>query len=298
MTCTLLRTPSTGRGLLFIGFAAITWGVGGFAAAILYGTSGLGPVAVSFWRFLGGLVLLTAARRGRHPLRARVRRVLLTGLGSAIYQTAYYAAIPLAGLAVSTVVTLGTGPVLTAVGARLFLGERLGRPAALTVAASVVGLVILVQPFDGRASAAGVAVALLSAAGYTAVTLLSRAWRGHDDPLDSALGGFAVSAALVLPIALAQGILPHAAHLAGTIGWLAFLGAVPTALAYALFFTGLRTVRATTASVVALLEPVAAAVLAVAILHERLTLPAYLGGAVLLGSVMLLARQEGRTKEA
>jgi DME family drug/metabolite transporter len=294
---------SVGRGLFFIAFAATAWGVGGFVAAILYRTSGLGPIAVSFWRFVGGVALLLAVR----PLvtagaaagtawRAGPRRMILTGIGFAVYQTAYYAAIQLTGLAIGTVVTLGAGPVLIAVGARLFLGERLGVRGLITVAASLVGLVLLTGLRDAGAAPLGVAVALLSATGYAAVTLFSRASsaRHTDDALDSALGGFAVGAVCLLPLAAVQGLLPSSSHVGGTLGLLAFLGAVPTALAYAMFFAGLSTVRATTASVVALVEPVAAAVLAVAVLGERLTPAAYAGGAVLLASVAVLALRESR----
>jgi DME family drug/metabolite transporter len=159
----------------------------------------------------------------------------------------------------------------------------------LLILASLVGLVLLVSPSGAvPVSAGGVGLALLSAAGYAAVTLLSRASRSTDDPLDAALGGFAVAAVLVLPLATLQGLLPTAGHWAETAGLLAFLAAFPTALAYVAFFTGLRAIRATTASMIALVEPVAAAVLAVAVLGEHLTLLAYTGGVVLLAAVALL----------
>jgi DME family drug/metabolite transporter len=77
-----------------------------------------------------------------------------------------------------------------------------------------------------------------------------------------------------------------------TVGLLLYLVAVPTAVAYALFFAGLAVVRATTASVVALVEPVTAAVLGVGLFGERLTGPAVLGGAMLMGTVLLLVRAE------
>ncbi len=287
---------STARGIWLIAFAATAWGVGGFVAAILYRTSGLGPVAVSFWRFVGGLVLL-AAIRGlvSGPWRAGGRRILLTGIGFAVYQTAYYAAIPHAGLAVATVVTLGTGPVLIALGARVFLRERLGRSASSLILASLIGLLLLVRPSGSDISPAGVGLALLSAGGYAAVTLLSRASHGTDDALDSALGGFAVGAVLVLPLAVMQGLLPTAGRWDETAGMLAFLGVAPTALAYLAFFSGLRAVRATTASMVALVEPLAASVLAVVVLGERLAVAGYIGGAVLLASIALLSRAERNT---
>jgi DME family drug/metabolite transporter len=93
---------------------------------------------------------------------------------------------------------------------------------------------------------------------------------------------FAVGTCVLLPAALLSGLWPHGGGPLA-VGLLGYLGAVPTALAYALFFAGLRTVRAATASVVALLEAVTAAAVGVAALHE------HLGAAALAGAVLLLA---------
>jgi DME family drug/metabolite transporter len=283
-------------GIWLVAAAATSWGVGGFVAAVLYRSSGLGPVGVSFWRFVGGLVLLAALRPFiGSPWRAGLRRVLLTGAGFAVYQTAYYAAIPRAGLAVATVVTLGTGPILIALGSWLFLREPLSLWGSFLILVSLVGLVLLVSPSGAvPVSATGVGLALLSAGGYAAVTLLSRASRSTDDPVDAALGGFAVAAVLVLPLAALEGLLSTTGHWAETAGLLAFLAAFPTALAYVAFFAGLRAIRATTASMIALVEPVAAAALGVAVLREHLTLRAYAGGLLLLVAVVALTRVESQ----
>lgn len=293
------RSLPVGRGLFFIAFAAVAWGVGGFVAAVLYDHSGLGPIAVTFWRYLGGLILLAAMRplrKAGKPGEAQTagwRWLVVNGLGMALYQTAYYVAIDLAGVAVVTVVVLGSGPVLVAVGARVFLGERLGRTGAATVAVSLAGLALLVgEGGAGSSLFSGLAVALVSAAGYAAVTLLNRA--AKDDPYDSALGGFVVGAVALLPLALVEGLLPTRGGVAETVGLLAFLGAVPTALAYALFFAGLTVVRATTASVVALVEPVAAMALGVLVLHEPLTGWSAAGAGLLLSSVVVLTVTEGQ----
>ncbi|WP_433082614.1 DMT family transporter [Dactylosporangium sp. CA-052675] len=288
---------SVGLNLSFIALAAVSWGLGGFVAAVLYDHSGLGPIAVTFWRYAGGLALLAALRpflRTATGRRAKPATRILNGLGMAVYQTAYYVAIALGGVGIVTVVTLGSGPILIAIGARLFLGERLGRAGSATVAASVAGLVLLVlrSPGAGPHPLAGIAVALVSAAGYAAVTLLNRAQA--DDPFDSALSGFAVGVVALLPIAAVEGLLPRADGLGETVALLAFQGAVPTALAYALFFRGLTVVRATTASVVALSEPLAAVALGALVLHERLTPWSAAGGAILLACVAALAVQERR----
>jgi DME family drug/metabolite transporter len=82
--------------------AAVAWGTGGAVAAVLYRTSGLGPIAVSFWRFVVGAALLVAAAPLlRSPAGSSVRELVRTrpgwlvgiGAGLAISQSAYFAAV-------------------------------------------------------------------------------------------------------------------------------------------------------------------------------------------------------------
>ncbi|MEV4527017.1 EamA family transporter [Streptosporangium sp. NPDC049304] len=360
---------SVRRGLLYVSIAATAWGTGGAAGALLHQTGGLGPVAVSFWRFAAGAAVLLLARflfglgrpgttetpttirrnrptgwnrtpgktqhtarltttprtRPAEPLvtdrrdrptgwnpaaeetrpngpfsvlrRARparrgpmLRRILVTGVAMAVYQTAYFAAIAESGLAVATVVTIGATPVLVASGGLLLLGERLSATGSGAVAIALTGLAMLT--LDGGSatfSAAGIGWALLSAAGYAGVTLLNRA--SPDEPYATAMGGFVVGGLCLLPVALGQGLLPSGDPLAS---WavVVYLGTVPTALAYGLFFTGLVAVRATTAAVISLVEPVGAAILGILLLGERLTPAAVCGSVLLLGAVALLALKE------
>jgi drug/metabolite transporter, DME family len=269
---------------IYLVVAAVAWGTGGAVASLLYQESGLGPVAVSFWRFVVGAVLLAVFVRPR-DLRIRPR-LLLLGLGMAISQTAYFAAVGQSGVAVATVVTLGVSPLLVAVGERLLLAERISHRQGLVLVAAIGGLCLLVLA-DGvkaPASASGIALALLSGATYAGVILIQRGDGSGADPYHGALMSFAIGALCLLPLALLEGILPSRG--AGpTVAMLLYLGAVPTALAYGLFFAALGRIRATTASVVALLEPVTAAAIGVTLLHERLTVAALTGAMVLLLAV-------------
>ncbi|MFC4504711.1 MULTISPECIES: DMT family transporter [Streptomyces] len=298
---------SVGRGLLYLIVAGVAWGTAGAAASLVYRTSDLGAVALSFWRCAAGLVLLLVARflrpgprsltPSREPLRRRVFRTVVTGLGLTVFQTAYFAAVSATGLAVATVVTLGAGPVLIALGARLFLGERLGGGGTLAVGGALAGLAVLVLGGDGTAvRPAGVLIALLSAAGYSATTLVTRRW-GRDGGADASattVGAFAVTALCLLPFALAEGIVPHSTDPGLVLALLGYIAAVPTALAYALYFAGAAVVRSATVSVIMLLEPVSAAVLAVALLGEPLTAATLAGTLLMLGSVTGLALAESR----
>ncbi|MFB6572923.1 DMT family transporter [Streptomyces noursei] len=301
-----------GRGLAYVSLAATAWGTAGAAAALLYRGSGLGPLALTFWRTFGGLLLLLAVRAVRRnrtraadagrlpaePSRRRAVRVAVTGIALAAFQAAYFAAVETTGLAVGTVITMGAGPVLIAVGARLTMGERLGAGGALAVGGALGGLLILVLGGAGAATVRplGVGYALLSAAACAVMTLATRRFGrgGGSDPYASTLSAFAVGALCLLPLAAVEGLWPHLHDLGRSLVLLGYIAAVPTALAYGLYFAGLAVVRAATASVLSLIEPVSAAALAVLFLGERLTTATAAGTAVLLTAVAALAVTEAR----
>ena len=274
--------PSSRRGLTYVTIAGIAWGTGGPTGALLFEYAGLGSTAVSFWRLTAAALWLALARLvlRRGPVRrlfaASPLRYVGSGLGLAVCQLGYFAAIPRVGVAIATVIALGAGPFFIALGAR----ERI--TVALLVA--VVGLFFLVSG-DGSASIPGIIFALLSGAGYALTTLLNR---NEPDPLSAAYIGFVAGAVFLLPLAITDGVVPTA------VGWplIAYFGLVPTALAYSLFYVSLRTLRASTAAVIALIEPVVAASLGVLLLHERLGAVSVAGGVVLLAAVVVHARQE------
>ncbi|MFE9122420.1 DMT family transporter [Streptomyces sp. NPDC007172] len=295
-----------GRGLLYLAFAGVAWGTAGGAAALVFGASDLGPLALSFWRCAGGLVLLLGAMALRRrpapriaePRARRLLRILGNGVGLMVFQSAYFAAVEATGLAVATVVTLGAGPVLIALGARLALGERIGWAGAAAVSGALAGLAVLwIGNGGGTVRPAGVLLALVSAAGYAAITLLTR-WLGRDggagDPSATTAWAFGVAALCLLPLAGSEGLLPHTGDPVRVFVLLLYVAAVPTAFAYALYFAGAAVVRAATVSVIMLLEPVSAAVLAVSVLGERITAATAVGTALLLLAVLGLAAAETR----
>ncbi|QFY12268.1 EamA family transporter [Nonomuraea phyllanthi] len=277
---------SARRGALYVSVAATAWGTGGAAGSLLFLIGGLGPAGVSLWRYLLGAAFLLVLARGPVAVSGRI---LLVGAGMAVYQAAYFAAIAQSGVAVATVVTMGATPVFTALGSRLLLREPLGRASLTALAAALAGLVLLTGETALRssgASVAGIGFALASAAGYAGVTLLSRRHKGGD-PRATAIGGFVVGAACLAPFALVEGVVPEVS--AASVSLLLYLGAVPTALAYGLFFSALTALRATTVSIISLGEAVGAALLGVALFGERLTPLAWAGCALLLAAVAVLA---------
>jgi DME family drug/metabolite transporter len=286
------------RGGLAIAAAATAWGTGGTLAVILNHSAGLGPFAVTFWRFAIAVLLLGTIRLFRRARTeptvpearwwVRWRPAAVTGAGLALYQSAYFASVDNAGVALGTLVTLGGGPVLIAVGARYLLGEALTRRHIVAIAVATTGLALLTAGpgVAGPHPLVGIGFALLSAAGYAVLTLYTRTGKGQGATLPVFLGGLVCLA----PTAIGVRLLPPF-DLAGPVGVaVLFLGAVPTVLAYRWYFAGLRTTPAATAAMIVLLEPITAAALAVGVLHERLTAPTIVGSVLLLATVVVMAR--------
>ncbi|WP_159298255.1 EamA family transporter, partial [Raoultella terrigena] len=142
------------------------------------------PVSVGALRIVLGAMALTllavAVRPGSSPTPLTAQRVrvpqpvvvLLGGLCVAAYQVCFFEGVARAGVAVGTVVALGTAPLATGL-LGLLLAERPSRRWALAMAGAVTGVVLLVSGSAGtgaRIDALGIVAAVgagLSYAGYT-----------------------------------------------------------------------------------------------------------------------------------
>ena len=134
---------------------------------------------------------------------------------------------------------------------------------------------------------ASAGLAVLAAAGFATLTLIgARPVAGLDD-LTATGFGFALGGLILLPVAAVSGGLGFTPSPA-TLGLLAALGTGPTAVAYTLYFRGLRTAPAGTAALLSLLEPLTGTVLAAVILGDRLGASG-IAGAVILAAALVLA---------
>jgi DME family drug/metabolite transporter len=299
-----LPSPSAPAGVPLLLAAGVLWGTGGLLGTLLATATGLSPLGVAGYRLLtGGGLLLAGLLVLRHPGlrrlgpggRAARRRTAVTALLAAVFQAGYFAAVALTSVALATLVTIGATPLL------VVLAERLrGRPGSprtsATCGLAVVGLGLLVGvPGPTGTPLAGVAFALLAAAGFAVMTVLAaQPVPGLDDATTTAVA-FTLGGTLLLAVAVpATGIAftPGPAAL----GLLTALALLPTALAYTLFFRGLRRASPATGAVAALLEPLTGALLAALVLGERLG-PAGLVGAGVVGAAVLLASLPARARQ-
>lgn len=301
-------TPSahgSRRGFVLVVVAALCWGTSGLSGSVVADRGGLSALEIAWYRLSIGAVALLAAwaatTRRRGPAVAVTRpvavRLVLIGAGLAAYQLAYFTAVELAGVSIATLVALGLAPLLIAVGGTALGAGRPERATLAALGAALVGLTLLVGVSAGADTGTtvllGALVATGSALGYAVVTL---AGGGVPAGVPVTLAGFAGGALLLTPVVLARGLSVPSDGVALAV--LLYLGLVPSALAYGLFFTGVRTVPGAVASIVTLLEPLTATLLAVLLLGERLEPAAVAGGGLLLAAVAGLYLRELRRGRA
>lgn len=292
---------STRIGLLFVCLAGILWGTGGLALEILRDHSSMSVLTVSAYRMLiAALALLAASlvlRRGRRLValvRAHPVRAVVVGLGTAAYQALYFGSVATAGVTVATVVSLGLAPVLLAVvdlvRSRRRTATRSTVRLTLVLSSALSGLVLVSVASGANAVGPRPVLGLLLAIGsgsvYAATTALGSTLLASDgvDPLALTTVATTAGAVGLVPVALAGGG-PFVTSDPTALGTLAYLGIFTMALAYGLFYAGLRTTRSGAAVVATLLEPVTAAVAAALLLGERLGLLGIVGSVLILAAV-------------
>ena len=279
----------TGPAVAAVLAAAVLFGTTGTAQAL--GPDGTSPLGVGAARLaVGGLALLLVLPLVDGSVRAaaglwRTPVGLLAGTCTALYQVCFFAAVERAGVALGTLVTIGSGPVFAGLLGAVLLRERVEASWLLATGTCVGGLALLslAGGGDGAADPVGLALALSSGAAYAAYTVAAkRCMRAGRRPADVMASAFALGGLLLLPLLVTQ----PTAWLATPGGWLlaAYLGLVTTTAAYLLFGRGLAVLAAGPVTTLVLAEPLVATALGVGVLGERLPLPGVVGaGLVLLG---------------
>jgi len=287
----------TRRGIFLVMLAALCWGTIGVATEGVYRAAQTNALSIGFWRLAFAVpALWFLLWRVVGPSALKISRrdlalMLVMGGMMALYQVSLFTAIPFLGVTVAVIITICSAPVVIAALAAIFLGEKFTAHAGAALVLAIMGTLLVANltpdEFLARGSQVeGVLWALASGVGYAIITLVSRALAGRYHPLQPVSVGFTAGALLLLPLALANGFVMSYP----LTGWalLAYLGFVPTAVAYWIFFTGMRATPATTASIIVLLEPLVAAFLAAFLYQEQLPPLGWLGAALLVGAMGVL----------
>ncbi|MCP2637588.1 DMT family transporter [Microbacterium sp. HD4P20] len=285
------------------------------AAALLFGTTGtsqaLGPegttpLSIGVMRMViggTGLAVFAFALAARHARRRQagalrptpgirpLSLMVLTGACLAVYQPLFFLGTGRNGVAVGTVVALGSAPILAGL-LEWALTRRMPSPTWMgATALATLGVVLL--GFGGDAGAAatdpiGLLGSIGAGASFAVIAnaqrrLLDEGW----DPF-TVVGGMGASSAALSALALPFVDLAWLGTTSGLVMAL-WLGLATIAIAYVMFTWGLSGLTAATAATLTLGEPLTASVLGIAVLGERLSTLAIVGLVVLAAGLALLA---------
>ncbi len=263
------------------------------AAVLLFGFAGLfgdkrvlplSSVVIVFGRVVfASAALLLASLVQKNILRSVSRRNLLAfvllGMLLAGHWTTFFQSVKDAGVALA-LITFTTFPVFVAFLEPLFFRERLRAVDVIRAALALAGIVILQPRFELNDRATqGILWGIASGATFALLTLLNRRFVRDHSSMTIALYQDLFAAAVLLPFVFAGG----QSIMIRDLLLLAVLGILCTAVAHSLFIAGMHAVSARTASMIACLEPVYGALLAVLFLGDSLPLRTLLGGVVILG---------------
>ncbi|MBX3054973.1 MAG: EamA family transporter [Anaerolineae bacterium] len=274
----------------YVLLAAVLWGTTGTTQALA--PVGVSPLAVGAARLAigGGALLLWAWGRGRlADGRAWHKRPLLLGaLAVAAYQPFFFAGVARTGVAVGTMVAIGSAPVIA--GLWTWVRGRV-RPSTRWLAATacaVAGCSLLaLTGGDVTVNAGGLLLALGAGGSYALFALMSKALLADHAPETVTAVVFSLGALVLLPLLFFVDI----SWLARPSGLMAalWLGVIATALAYLLYTRGLAHTPVATAVTLSLAEPLTASLLGIFLLGEVVSGVMLVGMGFILGGLGILA---------
>ncbi len=292
------------------------------AAAVLFGTTGtaqaLGPVgttplSVGVMRLVvGGTALAAigfvlarrrtrgAAARPNPPLtRGALGLMALTGVCLAAYQPLFFLGTQRNGVAVATVMALGSAPVLAGLLEWALTRRVPSRVWMLATLLATIGVVLLAFGAGGSGGGADPLGILGSIGAGASFAVFANAQRrlmdGGWDPFTVA-GAMGAGSALCGLVALPFVGLAWVGTARGLTMAL-WLGIATIAVAYTLFTWGLERLTAATAATLTLAEPLTAGILGVVVLGEHLSAFAIAGLLVLAAGLVILALGSRRPRD-
>lgn len=258
----------------------------------------LSPTDITAFRCLIASIALLLFARLTGTRLALLRRsdlglLLLMGLFMALHWIAFFAAVQMSGVGIA-LIAVYTFPIMTVLMEPLFFPERIdGRD--LSIALIVLAGVWLAVPggLRGGQIAFGAFLGIVSA---LLLTLRNILYRKH-------LRGYPSSAMMFYQIAMAAAILfpfvTPGIDLVTENRWLhlILLGVIFTALSHTLFVGSLRSIKASTAGLIASMEPIYGMLFAAWVLSEIPAIKTVAGGIIVVGAAVYTSVRTGRMEK-
>lgn len=286
-----------GFSYILVLLAAMLWGTTGTAQNYISGDTH--PLTIGAFRLaVGGfsLLLFSILTKGLDFRKIPWPAALLCALSMALFQPLFFSAVQLTGIAIGTVVAIGSSPVLAGMIEWFFLKRR---PDRIWIAATLMAIIGCILLFANKGAAdvnsLGVAMGLGAGVSFALYTIVSKSVLESVEAVPAVAVIFSMAAVLLMPSLFFFPI----SYIGNAInaGLIIYLGLAATSLAYILFSKGLKKIPSSSAVTLSLAEPLTAAVLGVVVVGETLTGLSWVGIVLLLGGILVLTFGKGKKAE-
>lgn len=283
---------------LFVLLGAMLWGTSGTAQTFMPQT--IHPLLVGASRLaVGGFTLLIALLLMRKiDLRNWPwRTTFYAALSMAIFQYCFFTSIRLTGIAIGTVVAIGSAPAFSGL-IEWFILKR--HPTKVWLAATTLAIIGCALLFSNKVAVVvnpiGILLSLTAGLLFAFYTLYNKDILHKKEAIPTVAVIFSMSAVILLPFLFlfeTEGILTGSGVMT-----ILYLGFATTTLAYVLFSIGLKQIPSSSAVTLALAEPLTAAILSVIVVGERLNATSWIGVFLLLIGILVLTLGGRKIKRA
>lgn len=273
---------------IFVLLGAVLWGTTGTAQTFLPDSAH--PFIISAGRSATGglflliiMVLLKKIKFRSWPWK----QTLYAAVCISLFQLLFFSSVRLTGVAVASVVAIGSAPVFSGLIEWIFLKMRPTKVWGFSTGLAIIGCMLLfVTKGEVSINPFGVLYSLIAGIIFALYTMTSKSMLQKEEAMSVVAMTFSLSALLLTP----SYFLFDVSWLndAGNIGIIFYLGIATTSIAYVLYGWGLRKIPASSALTLSLAEPTTAALLGVVVVGEILSTTSWMGIGLLLGSIAIL----------
>ena len=268
--------------------AAVLWGTTGTAQTYLPQnaqpiTIGASRLAIGGFSLLIIMILMKKINFRTWPWKETV----VAALCMALFQPLFFTSVRVTGIAIGTVVAIGSAPIFSGLIEWLILKLRPSRAWVIATALSVIGCSLLFLNKDAlTVNPLGVTLSLIAGFVFAIYTIVSKALLVKVEAIPAVAMTFSISATILMPFLFIfdSSWVTEPSNIAIIL----YLGFMTTSVAYILYLTGLQKVPSSSAVTLSLGEPLTAAVLSVFVVGEVLSAVSWVGVLLLLGGIVVL----------
>lgn len=273
---------------IFVLLGAILWGTTGTAQTFL--PDNAHPFIISAGRSATGGLFLLIIMILLKKIKFRSwpwKQTLYAAICISLFQLLFFSSVRLTGVAIASVVAIGSAPVFSGLIEWIFLKMPPTKVWGISTGLAITGCMFLfITKGEVSINPIGVLYSLVAGLIFALYTMNSKSLLQKEDAISVVAMTFSLSALLLTPFYFILDV--SWLRDAGNVGIIFYLGIATTSIAYVLYGWGLRKIPASSALTLSLAEPTTAALLGVVVVGEVLSTTSWVGIGLLLGSIVIL----------